>query len=811
VKFAKFAEMGNIAAELHREFFLESNSMTKQQTRTHFFLNYRGGKALLAAFVLLSSLPAAADETVSEIRVFGNRAVQAQAVQGLMGSRTGEPLDAARVRDDIRSIYKSGYFQDVRIERLQEGGKLILLVKVVEKPSIREIQFSGFEEVTPTNLKDKLQVKQYTIVDERKINTDLRLIEQNYVEKGYYLARASYTLKPTDSGEVILIYNIIENNPVSVSRVNLLGNAYFSDSELKTGMATREKRWSSWFNQSGTFRDEFVNRDKEYLAYIFRDNGFAEANVTAPQSRLDRARQNVEVSFYIEEGERFNIGKIKISGDLLFPESVIREKLAQKEGSYFRISQFQSDIRTLTDLYGDEGFAFVDVLPKTTADREKRTMDIEFVLTKGEKVYFRNIVVEGNSKTRDNVIRRNIKVTEGERFHSTKLEQSKSAVERLGFFQEVTIQREPDSKNKAMDLRVRVKEKSTGSLSASLGASPSTKNFNFFASGQYNESNFLGRGWATGLEFKYDQSQSYSLNLSLTEPSLNDGPWSVTGYGRYSYNVGETEDTKDKYYLTRRRLGTSVGREIIEDLRMSLGYSFEWVDSSYIAPARRLFLESGNTERISQSLTFDKTNNYLQPTSGVSLSLSNTFAINLLGGEHYFGKAEANATLYVPLVFGEDFLTNFRFSLQPGYLYPIMGKQVPVWERFYLGSQLSMKAYMERREIFGPKVQFSESPGGIVTEFPIGGDKRLYGVAEYFIPVIPEANLRMVTFWESGQILGEKDIFKTQDLKHDFGFGFRWQTPVAPFRFEWAWPVENGKIGESQFIFFIGPDSASEF
>ncbi len=764
----------------------------------------------------LLAVPAHAQQKgdrIVEVRVEGNRAVQADAVKGLMNLKNGSLFDATVLRNDIKAIFGSGFFQDVQVDTVRGTGGLTLLVRVVEKPSIREIRFVGFEAVSESSLNDKLQVKRYTIVDERKITGDLRVIEQQYIEKGYYLARATFTLDTTESGEVTLTYRVIENDPVAVSRVNVIGNHWFSDGELKGGMATREKRWTSFLNNAGTFKDEFVNRDKEWLAYFHRDNGFAEANVASPQARLDTGRQNVEVSYYVEEGERFDVGRIKVSGDIIFPETDVKEKLALKEGALFRISRFQADLRTLSDMYGDEGYAFVDVVPKTTANRETRIIDIEYVVTKGEKAYFRNIIVEGNTKTRDNVVRRNVKVTEGERFHATRLDKSKEAIDRLGYFTEVQVNREPDQKNRRVDLRVKVKEKSTGQLSASIGASPSSsgREFNFFAQGQYSEANLIGKGWSLGLTANLTPAGSYGLSTNFTEPSINDGPWSASLFASYDYEVSKPFDFERNRYTTIRRAGTSIGREIfVEDLRFNLGYSYERVTTNDINPVLKPFTKVGDTERVSQTLSYNKTNNNLQPTSGYYLSASNTLGMKILGGQHRFGLVEGSAAYYIPVPLNDDYLTNFRFAFEPAYVYPLGGQPIPYWERLRLGSLLNMKAYFQEENVISPLVDVMISPdSGTVRKIDKGGNRRLYWSGEYFFPLIPEANLRLVTFGEAGTVLDDREHFEMEKLKYDVGFGFRWLTPIAPFRFEWAWPVEKGRLGESQFIFFIGNDNAS--
>ena len=759
--------------------------------------------------------------TIRAIEVKGNRAVQPEAITELMDLKVGATLRQGVLRGDIRKIFQSGFFDDVQIrsEAIDDGVRLVVLV--TEKPSVKEIRFVGFNEVSEDTISEKLQTKKYTIVSDSKLNADLRMMEQQYVEKGYYLARASYSLQLLDSGEVNVVFKMVENSKVQVNRVNLLGNLFFSDDELNAGMFTRRRNWGSFLSSSGTFKDEFVGRDKEYLAYVYRDNGFAEATVGAPISRMDGGRSSVDVTYYIEEGERFDIGKISFKGDLIYSDDELREKLELKQGELFRISRFQRDIQSLQDLYGDQGYAFADIVPKTAARRDDKLIDIEYEIAKGEKAYFRSITIVGNSKTRDNVIRRNVKVSEGELFNATRLKETKEQIERLGFFEEVQVQRLPDPAARAMDLQIKVKEKSTGSLSASIGASPSRdgRDFSFFAQGKYSEANLLGYGWNASLSVDVTPppvsgaSLGYRVSAGFREPSINDGPWSASWFGSWGYSedrpfagepIAATEEWTAKFFL---------GREIYTDLRLSGGYVFRLVQRPPVNPAIELTQEIGVTESLVTSLTYDKTNNYLFPTKGYYLSLENTYATPVFAGDYKYGKLEFTAEYYLPIMFGDDFLTNFRFAFAPGYMYPVDNEPIPIWERYRLGNQLAMKAYSKSiDDVISPKVTVVDSPYvNRVRQVSIGGNRRIYGSAEYFVPLIPEANLRMVAFGEVGDVLSEGESFSTERLKYDVGFGFRWMTPIAPFRFEFAFPVEQGRLGTGEFILYIGGDTASRF
>jgi outer membrane protein insertion porin family len=759
---------------------------------------------------------------IGAVEVEGNRAVQPEAITELMELKVDGEFQPGVLREDIKKIFDSGFFDDVQIRSASmDGGKVRLTVVVTEKPSVHEIRFVGFNEVSGDTILEKLQTKKYTIVNEAKLNADLRTIEQMYVEKGYYLARANFSLVVRDSGEIDVVFRIAENSKVSVGRVNLLGNYFFSDDQLHSGMFTRRRNWTSFLSSSGTYKDEFVARDKEFLAYYYKDNGFAEANVSAPISAMDGGRESVDVSYYIEEGERFNVGVISFKGDLLYSDSELREKIEAKAGDIFRISKFQRDLQTLQDVYGDQGYAFADIVPKTAAKRDQKIIDIEYEITKGDKVYFRKIEVVGNSKTRDNVIRRNVKVSEGELFNATRLKETKEQIERLGFFEEVQIQRLPDAANRAMDIQIKVKEKSTGSLSASIGASPSRdgRQFSFFAQGKYSEANLAGYGWNASLSFdvtpppESGASLGYGVSSSFREPSIDDGPWSLSLSGSWRFSESRPFDGEPFASEQEYRAGVFLGREIYPDLRLSGGYLFRYKKRPPVNPVIERTQEKGITDSIVTSLTYDKTNNYLFPTKGYYLSLENTYATPIIAGEYSFGRAEFTAEYYVPLVFGDDFLTNFRFAVSPGYMYPVSGKTIPIWERYRLGSQLAMKAYAQSvDEVISPKIRIVDSPYvNRVREISVGGNRRFYGSAEYFVPLIPEANLRMVAFGEAGDVLNENESFSPERLKYDVGFGFRWMTPIAPFRFEFAFPVENGRLGTGDFILFIGGDTASRF
>jgi outer membrane protein insertion porin family len=268
----------------------------------------------------------------------------------------------------------------------------------------------------------------------------------------------------------------------------------------------------------------------------------------------------------------------------------------------------------------------------------------------------------------------------------------------------------------------------------------------------------------------------------------------------------------NKVYITQntKSLSLNVGREVFENARFSLGYSISDTATEPSLPLTSKFYSSGKSEKLSQGLTYDDTDNYLNPTSGLHINLSNSIGVKGLYGQYSFGSASAVMAYYLPLNFSDNFKTNFRFSLMPRYVYQLSKTQpVPIWERPTLGNAYYMKGYSGPGEIISPSIPITISTlTGQTVNFSTGGNRSLYSSIEYFVPVIPQAGLRFVLFGEAGTVLDDYDSFSINSLKYDVGFGFRWMTPVAPFRFEWAFPVDqNGNIGDAHFVFTIGTDS----
>jgi outer membrane protein insertion porin family len=760
----------------------------------------------IMSFSLRATPALSADEVVAKMTVRGNGKVESSAILTLLESKEGSPLKPDQVRNDIKILYDLGYFSDVQIFKKAVAGGVELIVQVVEKPAIMTITFTGLEEITEETIKEKMETKLYTIVNESTITTDLRMIETQYVEKGFYLATVTYKLDKLNENEVALTFIISEGGKVLVGDVAVLGNQYFTDADIIGKFASQPYSRGAAFTNGPLYQDEKVKRDLEFLSYYYRDQGFAEVKVAKPISFLDPDRQFVRLTFQVEEGIQYNVGKIAVTGDLLFPEAELIAAMKLKPGGLFRHSWFlQNDLEMLMNKYRDLGYAYVDIDPKTTLDRERKIVDINYVIAKGEKVYFGEMTIVGNTKTRDNVIRREMKVADAELFHGTNLSDTKKNINRLGFFEEVQIIEERDKDDeKLLNLKVRVKETHTGQLQAAVGYTPGGETkASWFGQGKYDEKNQHGKGWNTSFTGQFKNSKNYQLELGFTDPRVNDSEWSLGIDGTYE----EKEATYSQgvnFTETQTRVGVTVGRKIIELIRGSLTLERTLTVQKTDEFILDQFRSDGFMNSAILGLNRREVDNYLDPSDGSLLSVSHRFTGGpILHGDYQFMETFAAASYYYPIDFSDTYRTYFKLDVHLGRLWPSGDEKIPFSRRYRLGGFKDIRGF--DYDSIGPKFRILSAPGDSATEYSKGGDKELYFQLEYFLPLIQEAKIKALVFGDMGRVYDEDEAIQLSGFSKDVGVGLRWITPIAPFRFEWAYPIqEDGSLGDVKVIFNIG-------
>ncbi len=741
------------------------------------------------------------------IEVRGLKRIEKDAVLGKLSTKPGVAIDRETVRGDVQALFNMGYFDEITVEAEKADTGANLAVILHERPVITEIEFEGNERISTTDLQAVIKVKQWSILDVNKVKEDVALITKNYEDKGYYLAKVSFEVVQSDAkkpDEVVLRYKVNDFDKVQIKKVTFLNNRAFSDDQLKNIMPeTREGGFWSFMSSSGNFKEAAFKMDLQRLTYWYLDHGYVKFKYESPVVTVSDDKKWLYITIYVDEGEKYQVGTIDFSGDLLFSREELGNEVLMLKGQDFSISKRNSDIQKLQEKYQDLGYAFVNVIPKMEVKDDTRVVDIDYHFEKGTLAYFGEINMVGNSKTHDKVIRRELKIKEGELYNGTRFRQSKENVERLGYFQpgEVLFNTStPKDKNDIVNVDIQVKERPTGTIT--LGAGYGSSKGLFFQT-QISESNFLGRGQTISLSTNITKDKrDKSLNLGFTDPYIFDTNWSA---GADLYFT--TFFIPDKY--TTRKFGGDVrlGYPIFEYTNAFITYKRErlTIESVEIAnpdaqDLQELTDDTGLLSSVVWSVVRDKRNNRFETSGGSYQSLSlETAGVAGLDGDKSFMKAIANNRYYTRLV--GDLV--FRNSTEYGEVHGQNGKPVPPSEKFYLGGPNNLKGY--NFYSVGPSRE-KVNTDGKTYRVPLGGKTEFYSLFEIEHPIVREAGLKFVVFYDVGNVFAGRPDLGNLTLRQDAGFGFRWFSPIGPLRFEWGFPIsKRPEDDDSVFQFFIGP------
>ncbi|HEX8821993.1 MAG TPA: outer membrane protein assembly factor BamA [Archangium sp.] len=727
-----------------------------------------------------------------DIRVEGNRRVEAEAVRRALKTKVGEAFDEARTADDLRAVWALGYFTDVQLlaQRLPNGG-VVYVVRVQERPSIRSVKLAGNEELSQEDLKEAIEVKPLTILDMDVVRRTQKKIQEKYVDKGYFLAEVGHKIVPVEGGQIDVVFEIDENSKVMVKEIVFLGAEKVPASRLKDVMITKEGGYLSFITGEGTYREEAFQRDLAVIQATYYDEGFINVRVDKPTVSLSADKRYIYITIKLTEGERFDIGKIDFAGDLVVPKEELAKLMTSGSGQHFSRSQLGQDIQSLTDVYYDRGYAYANINPVTAVNAETKTVDLTFEVQQGPQVTIERIDIVGNTKTRDKVIRREVRVYEGELYNGTGVRRSKERVTALGFFETVEVTQKPGSREDTIVVQVEVKEKATGTFQVGLGFS-NVENFIFTA--QVSQNNFLGWGQSVSASAQISSLRSL-VQLSFFDPYFLDTNFLLSA----DFFRVDAEYTG----FIRRSTGGSVslGYQIIEDVLVNVGYSQEHVNVEAAQNLGGVLLAnrflSGVTSSVRLSLTYDKRNNRLFPSKGFIHYGSVEYAppfLGIGGSPFLFTRYTAYSRLYFPLPLGAVFKTNATV----GYIQQLGSNPLPISELYYLGGINSVRGYLLRSispTLLAPR---SGSPEASIDRLDVGGNKQLILNVELEFPVFEKAGIRGVVFYDAGNAYATNERFfeDKQDkvalgLFHSVGFGFRWFSPVGPLRFEWGIPLSK--------------------
>ncbi|MEK6624336.1 MAG: outer membrane protein assembly factor BamA, partial [Bdellovibrionota bacterium] len=579
---------------------------------------------------------------VQSIEIQGQKKVEKEAILEKIGTRPGMDLDTHLLRRDIEKIYSLKYFETITAEE-GPNGKLIFIVK--ERPIISKIIFDGNSEIDTDELKTHIKIKDFSILDVNSLKQDSAALQKHYEEKGFYLAYVDYRVKGSKDDTVEVTYQIKEFDKVRVKNIIFLGNKVFSDAILKDIMETREESLFSFMSGSGNFKEFNFQTDVERIKYFYKTKGHLQVNVGTPEVTVSEDKKWVFITIKVNEGPKFSVNEISFQGELLFPESEIMEKLKLKSVDIYSEETLREDIQMLTELYQDQGYAFANVLRTLHVVPGANKVDIEYSFEKGKMAYFGKIIVKGNTKTRDKVVRRELKIREGTRFSGTDLRRSRENVNRLGFFEQgsVVFNTVPrKDKDDVLDVEINVKERNTGQISVGAGYSTATGAFMQASIGQ---NNFMGYG--QNLSFGLSlSSTNKTYNVGFTEPYLFDTKWTA-GFDIYSQN----NEASSSFSYKRNGVDLRVGHPIAEYTRIYLTYRIEDTQIRAVNdPTVDEAVENGLASVVRTSIVQDKRDNTFEPSAGYYWSLAAEYAG--VGGDKRWYKSEGDGR-YFNKVYGD--------------------------------------------------------------------------------------------------------------------------------------------------------------
>ena len=711
---------------------------------------------------------------VATIEIRGNKKIELPAIQGRLTLKPGDPYTPENVRGQIKILYETGYFEDVQVETESTPQGIAVAFLVREKPFITEIVFDGNEELSDDKLKEKITIKSQAFLDQQQAKESAEKIRLAYQEDGFFNAQVIPVVQTLDEDRKRLTFFIKEGEKAKVKKVNFEGMRAASKDEMFKVMATRE--WVPWhglftqlklpsfLSDAGVLKREEMNNDVERIREVLLNKGYLNAQVGLPAVELSEDKKWFVVTYAVLEGEPFTVAEVGFRGNTVFEEPELRDKMKIKPGEIFQRQKLRDEITRLTDLYGSKGYAFADIVPNVNPNPEERTATIILNIKEGEMMRIRQINVNGNDKTKDNVIRRELRVDEQDVIDTPSLKRSFQRLNNLNFFETVEILPQQVVVDK-VDLNVRVKEKPTGQFSIGGGFSTLDK---LVAIADITEGNLGGNGWMGRIRGQLGQQRTLGL-ITFRNPYLNDSLTSM------QVDVYRSMTNYITYFEKKSGASLTFGRWLSEYVTGSFSLMAEQLNftdpnsNCLINPELIICKQLGDqtTTGFRTSLARDTRDYYLDPRTGWRTSVGFDLGTPYLGGTNNFYKYYLDVIKYTPLPYD----TRFSFHARYGSAEGLNGKPVPLTELFFVGGINTMRGF-----VFG-----RAGPVDPITFTLLGAAKELIFNNDFIFTISQEAKLNGVIFFDYGKGFGADESLSF-NLRKAAGLEGRWISPFGPLR-----------------------------
>jgi len=713
-------------------------------------------------------------EKIAAIKVEGTHILEKDVVLMRLHIQKGDIYDPKEINQEVKRLFELGYFDDVKVTTADTMDGKEVTFEVKEKPLIQAIGVVGAKELDEDDIIEVMSSKTGSVLNPKVLVEDMDKIRDLYRKKGYYNAKVSYELESSEPGRARLTITIDEGKELYIEGITIEGAEQLDPDDIEDELALSTRGMFSWLTGTGVLKEELLDRDAAAIEAYYGNRGFMDAKVGQPE--VDYKEDGIYITFKINEGKRYKVGKVTFSGDLIIDEATLfkvchLDDLTNEEDGYFDRSKLRADIQNLADFYTNYGYAYAEANADLNRNEEDLTFDVNYVMTKGRKVYIRQVKIQGNTKTRDNVIRREMRLTDGNLFSGAKLNRSNVRLTKLDYFETVAIETVPTREPDQMDLVVKVKEKSTGMISAGAGYSTLDKLF-FTASIQ--ERNLFGKGYNTSFSGSFGATTT-RYDVTFWNPHYED---TKLGLGAQAYVTDVDYDDYDKKSIGGKAL---FGYPLGEYTRLSWNYKLERYTISDLDEDEFEHdeIEAGTfwASAAYVGVTRDTTNRRINPTRGTKNTLSVEYSGGLLQGDDEFIKYIGDSSWYHPLFWS----TVFHWHGQAGYLMKNGNDEIPLFERFYLGGINSVRGYKGRD--IAPR--YDDGSGD-----KKGGTKEFFTNFEYIFPINKEIGILGVAFFDAGNVWDDDETVDF-DLYKSVGAGIRWYSPLGPLRLEYGYGLDD--------------------
>jgi outer membrane protein insertion porin family len=753
--------------------------------------------AVLASCLALAAAGAAAQAfrpfVVKDIRVEGLQRTEAGTIFSYLPIKVGETMNEEKAQAALRALYATGFFADVRLEAEND----VLVVFVQERPSVAQIDFSGMKEFEPDAVRKVLReqgLAEGRIFDRSVLDNAEQELKRQYLSRGLYAAEVQTTVTPLERNRVGVNIAVTEGEVAKIRGINIVGAEAFKESELLDLFVLRTPGWLTWYTKHDRYAREKLAADLESLRSHYQNRGYLDFAIESTQVSITPDRRDIYITVNVKEGERYTVSDVQISGQMLVPSEELEKLIQLKPGDVFSREKLAASTKAIADRLGNEGYAFANANAIPTLDKEKRTVAFNVVIDPGRRVYVRRVEVAGNTKTRDEVVRREMRQLEGAYYDASKIQLSRRRIDRTGFFGEVSVETQPiEGSPDQVDVLYTVKERPTGALLLGVGFSSVER---FAVSASIRQANAFGTG-----KFVSANVNSGRVNtvyaLSYFDPYYTiDGV--SQGFDVYKRETDASNLAVGPYATDALGGGVKFGYPVSEVTSVDFGLNLESVKLTTFATSPQAYLDFarsfGNEYRygaLTAGWQRDTRDSVIVTNSGTFMRASSEFA----GGDLQYYRLGYQHQWFYPLTRIYTLMLKGDF----GYAGGLGGRPLPFFKAYFAGGPESVRGYRA----------FSIGPRDLIGN-AVGGNRKLVGSAEFQFPMpgaTQEQSLRLAAFVDGGQVYAQGQKVELGELRYSTGLALSWFSPFGPLRLSIAFPI-NKKDGDQlqrlQFTFGTG-------